>query len=211
MQRIWIHIRELGKYFEKCVQTECLNPCNCSGMTSYLQQINTKLDMLISRQGHGNMKLLTTPSTPAHIPVPNSHTNFGEDRETLSSLALPSIGFDVPAETEREYDHHTMSDDVSPVSTINLADSPDLTQTTTGTSAIRHAVFDEIFKESLSMTKYAKNLVFKLFSPAELQGSNCSGLKGKRPLKKDNRMDMIKSATYKKYHIEDKKKSWVMC
>ena len=28
--------RELGKYFEKCVQTECLNPCNCSGMTSYL-------------------------------------------------------------------------------------------------------------------------------------------------------------------------------
>ena len=88
--------RELGKYFEKC-----LNPCNCSGRTSYLQQINKKLDMLISRQGHGNLKLLTTPSTPAHIPVPNSHTNFGEDRETLSSLALPSIGFDVPAETER--------------------------------------------------------------------------------------------------------------
>ena len=180
-------------------------------MTSYLQQINKKLDMLITRQGHGNMKLLTTPSTPTHIPVPNSHTNFGEDRETLSSLALPSIGFDVPAVTEREYDHHTMSDDVSPVSTINLADSPDLTQTTTGTSAIRHAVFNEIFKESSSMTKYAKNLVFKLFSPAELQGSNCSGLKGKRPWKKDNRMDMIKSATYKKYHVEDKKKSWVMC
>ena len=69
---------ELGKYFEKCLQTECLNPCNRSGMTSYLQQINKKLDMLISRQGHGNLKLLTTPSTPAHIPVPNSHTNFGE-------------------------------------------------------------------------------------------------------------------------------------
>ena len=123
---------ELGKYFEKCVQTECLNPGNCSGMMSYLQQINKKLGMLISRQG--NLKLLTTPSTPAHIPVPNSHTNFGEDRETLSSLALPSIGFDVPAETERKYDHHTMSDDVSPVSTINLADLPDLTQITAGSS-----------------------------------------------------------------------------
>ena len=119
---------ELGKYFEKCVQTECLNPCNCSWMTSYLQQINKKLDMSISRQGHGNLKLLTTPSTPPHIPVPNSHNNFGENRETLSSLALPSIRFDVPAETEREYDHHTMSDDVSPVSTINLADLPDLKQ-----------------------------------------------------------------------------------
>ena len=52
------------------------------------------------------MKLLTTPSTPAHIPVPNSHTNFSKDRETLSSLPLPSIVFDVPSETEREYDHH---------------------------------------------------------------------------------------------------------
>ena len=104
-----------------------------------------------------------------------------------------------------------MSDDVSPVSTISLADFPDLTQTTTGPSTIRHAVFDKTFKESSSMTNYAKNLVFKLFSPAELQGSNCSGLKGKRPWKKDNRMDMIKSATFKKYHVEDKKKSWVMC
>ena len=47
---------ELGKYFEKCVQTECLNPGNCSGMMSYLQQINKKIDMLISRQG--NLKLL---------------------------------------------------------------------------------------------------------------------------------------------------------
>ena len=86
----------------------------------------------------------------------------------------------------------------------------DDTQTTTGSSTIRHAVFDETYKESSSMTNYAKNLVFKLFSPAELQGSNCSGLKGKRALEKDNGMDMIKSATFKKYHVEDEKKSWVM-
>ena len=150
---------ELGKSFEKCVQTECLNAGNCSGMMSYLQQINKKLDMLVSRQGHGNLKLLTTPSTPAHIPVPNSHTNFGEDRETLSSLALPSIGFDVPAETKRKYDHHTMSDDVSPVSTKNLADLPDLTQTTTGSSTIRHAVFDETYKESLNHDQLCKKII----------------------------------------------------
>ena len=102
-----------GKYFEKCVQTDCLKPCNCSGMMCYVQQINKKIDMLISRQRDGNLKLLTTPSTPAYIPVLNSRTNFSEDRETLMSLSLPSIGFDVLSETEREYDHHTISDDVS--------------------------------------------------------------------------------------------------
>ena len=103
--------------------------------------------MLISRQGYGNLKLPTIPSTPAHIPVPNSHTNFSEDRETWSSLPLPSIGFDVPSETERDYDHHTKNDDVFPPSTINLADLPDLTQTTASTSTIRHVVFHETCKE----------------------------------------------------------------
>ena len=61
------------------------------------------------------------------------------------------------------------------------------------------------------MTNFAKKLVFKLFSPAELQVSNCSGLKVKRPLEKDNRMNIIKSATFMKYLVEDEKKSWVMC
>ena len=61
------------------------------------------------------------------------------------------------------------------------------------------------------MTNYAKKIAFKLFSPPELQGSNCSGLKGKKPLEKENRMDMIKSAAFKKYNVlEDEKKSWVI-
>lgn len=93
-----------------------------------------------------------------------------------------------------------MSDDVSPLSTINLTDMPDLTQTTppqpsrshvtvpatTGASTIRQAVFEEFCMGSSFMTNYGKNLVFKLFSPAVQQGSNCSELNGKRALAKNN-------------------------
>ena len=58
---------------------------------------------------------------------------------------------------------------------------------------------------------YAKNLVFKLFFGHELKGSNCSGMKGKRCLEKDQRMDLIKEATFKKYPVEDQKRSLSMC
>lgn len=72
-------------------------------------------------------------------------------------------------------------------------------------------MFEETFKESSSMYNYAKNLVFKLFARHELDGSNCAGVKGKRSLEKDKRMDLIKDATFKKYCVDDKKKSWAGC
>ena len=73
------------------------------------------------------------------------------------------------------------------------------------------AVFEDTFKESASMGNYAKNLVFKIFNRDELYGSNCAGVKGKRSLESDQRMQMVKDAVFKKYFVDDKKRSWAMC
>ena len=61
------------------------------------------------------------------------------------------------------------------------------------------------------MGNYAKNLVFKLFEKDELVGSNCIGAKGKRSLETDQRMQLVKEAVFRKYYVDDKKKSWAAC
>ena len=61
------------------------------------------------------------------------------------------------------------------------------------------------------MANYAKNLVFGLFSKEELIGSNCVGAHNRQALEKDYRLSLVKDATFKKYCIEDKHKSWSLC
>ena len=73
------------------------------------------------------------------------------------------------------------------------------------------AIYEETYKESASMGNYAKNLVFKLFEKDELVGSNCIGAKGKRSLETDQRMQLVKDAVFRKYYVDDKKKSWAAC
>ena len=72
-------------------------------------------------------------------------------------------------------------------------------------------LFDDTFKESSSLGNYAKNLVFKLFQKDELHGSNCVGAKGKKAIKAGQRMDLVKDAVFRKYFVDDKKKSWAVC
>ena len=69
------------------------------------------------------------------------------------------------------------------------------------------AIYEDTYKESASMGNYAKNLVFKLFEKDELVGSNCIGAKGKRSLETDQRMQLVKEAVFRKYYVDDKKKS----
>ncbi len=54
------------------------------------------------------------------------------------------------------------------------------------------AIYEDTYKESTSIENYAKKLVFKLFEKDELMGSNCAGVKGKRPLEEDHRMQLVK-------------------
>ena len=61
------------------------------------------------------------------------------------------------------------------------------------------------------MGNYAKNLTFNLFSRHELVGTNCAGVKGKKSLEKDNRMDVVKASIFKKYSVDNKKKAWALC
>ena len=70
---------------------------------------------------------------------------------------------------------------------------------------------DETFKRSSSMPNYAKNLFFQLFQQEELVGANCAGVLGKRGLEKDNRMNIVKESTFKKYSVDDRYKSWSLC
>lgn len=72
-------------------------------------------------------------------------------------------------------------------------------------------IFEDTFKESSSLGNYAKNLVFKFFEKDELRGSNCVGAKGKRALEADQRMQLVKDAVFRKYFVDDKKKSWAIC
>lgn len=53
--------------------------------------------------------------------------------------------------------------------------------------------------------------MFKLFEKDELTGSNCAGVKGKRSLEADYRMQLVKDAVFRKYYVDDKKKSWAAC
>lgn len=61
------------------------------------------------------------------------------------------------------------------------------------------------------MGNFAKNLVFKFFQKDELHGSNCTGAKGKKSLESDPKMEHVKDAVFKKYCVDDKKKSWAVC
>ena len=61
------------------------------------------------------------------------------------------------------------------------------------------------------MGNYAKNLVFKLFEKDELVGSNCIAAKGKRSLETDKQMQLVKDAVFRKYYVDDKKKSSAAC
>ena len=85
--------------------------------------------------------------------------------------------------------------------------SPSLSANASSVSATSASVYDELFKKSSSFSNYAKNLVFTLFDEEELKDSNCSGAHNKNALEQDPRMDVIKEITFKKFPMEDKKKS----
>jgi hypothetical protein len=119
------------------------------------------------------------------------------------------------SKNQQEQQQKYNSNNQEALTTINLAECslPGMLQITPSSppstspliNDIRPAIFEETYKESSSMSNFAKNLVFKLFNSQELQGSNCSGMKGKKSLEKDHRMSLIKEAVFKKYPVEDKK------
>ena len=74
-----------------------------------------------------------------------------------------------------------------------------------------NTMLEDTFKESSSMGNYAKNLTFSLFQRHELLGTNCAGVRGKKSLEKDNRMDVVKASIFKKYSIDNEKKVWAVC
>jgi hypothetical protein len=210
---------------EKFVQTEKLEStyCNCSLILApKIEEINQKLDLLLTRETR--YTLLTSPST--------SKFEFNnQDCEYAGSLSpssdLDAEGADAVQEQDLGQQQHIDGNDeaVSMVSMIDTFDLPGICHSTPSpppppppppppslvTTNFRPALFEEIYKESSSMCNYAKNLVFKLFHNQELQGSNCSGMKGKKSLEVDQRMEIIKEATFKKYPVEDRKRSWSMC
>ena len=192
------------------MQTEN-TPCTCDCslvLAPKIEEMNKKLDLLIAKETQ--YTLLTTPNS-ARFEFNN------EECEYAGSLSPPgnpdSEEPDVSKMQEQQnYDHCSAEQ----VTTIDLNELPAVSHTTTPPSAcpptnIRPALFEETYKESSSMANYAKNLVFKLFAKHELQGSNCSGMKGKKSLEKDQRMNLIKEATFKKYAVEDQKRSWSLC
>jgi len=64
-------------------------------------------------------------------------------------------------------------------------------------------VLDEIYRVSVSRRNLAKNLVFFVFTPEELQGRNCSGKVYGKGLPKEKlnqqKLHTVKMATFKKY------------
>ena len=167
-----------------------------------IEEMNKKLELLIAKETQ--YTVLTTPNT-------------AEGYEYVESFSLPT-DFDIQElDASKMQEQHYDNFDAERVNTVELHELPVISHTVLPPSAtcppsnIRPALFEETYKESSSMVNYAKNLVFKLFASHELKGSNCSGMKGKKSLEKDQRMNLIKEATFKKYPVEDQKRSWPLC
>ncbi len=202
---------------EKSVQTEHANySCNCSStLAKHFEELNKKLDLFIAKQEP--YTLLTTPNKPKF--------EFNNDECEYAGSVSPSPTFELQGgdvfKNQQEQQQKYNSNNQEALTTINLAECslPGMLQITPSPppstspliNDIRTAIFEETYKESSSMSNFAKNLVFKLFNSQELQGSNCSGMKGKKSLEKDHRMSLIKEVVLKKYPVEDQKKSWAMC
>ena len=195
---------------EKFIQTEN-TPCTCACslvLVPKIEEMSKKLELLIAKETQ--YTLLTTPDS-AKFELNN------QDCEYAGSFSPPQINLDnqEPGASKIQEQQSNESYDAEQVTTVDLHELPvmSISNTITPPSAClpthtRPALFEETYKESSSMANYAKNLVFKIFAKHELQGSNCSGMKGKKSLEKDKRMNVIKEATFKKYPVEDQKRSW---
>lgn len=189
----------------KYVQTESeasVPSCHCKDIAASLKLLHKKMDDIYARS---LQTLQPTVSQPDQWSQP---TNSILSEEFINRDDVVVVGNESLLES-----HADVLPILSPPSRSSLPESElqELQPICSSSPAIPSAIFEETFKESSSVCNYAKNLVFKVFARHELDGSNCAGVKGKRSLEKEQRMDVIKDATFKKYCVEDKKKSWASC
>lgn len=201
---------------EKFVQTEASVPiCQCKQVMSTLDMLSEKMDGMKSLQ-------LTFLSRPGREDLFNNEDSFvvGNDSDlpfatppvpfSTTPVSTPPVSFSTTA-AAIPYSTASVPFSTTPFISVSMSPEYEVLQEHNPAPSFRSAVFEETFKESSSMCNYAKNLTFKLFVRHELNGSNCAGVKGKRSLEKDQRMETIKDAIFRKYSVEDKKKSWASC
>jgi hypothetical protein len=194
--------------------------CSCHDMLlNKVTKLENKVDRLLSA-----IELTKQPDELFNNNDPvEFHDSFEDESavlQTISEVASICMNTTLPglatSTTEdlilaKPIPRNENSRTVSVISPSLSANASSVSATSPSLSVISASVYDELFKKSSSFSNYAKNLVFTLFDEEELKDSNCSGAHNKNALEQDPRMDVIKEITFKKFPMEDKKKSWALC
>ena len=174
--------------------------CDCHDMLlDKVTNLENKIEELVSAiaqsgKGHQPGNKISEDIFSCTDQTTCSFDSFDEESsvmQTISEVASIVSNQTLPGMVE------TSQDEIAPSRTASNMMSP--------------SVYDELFKKSLSIPNYAKNLVFAVFEKEELIDCNCSGAHEKKSLESDPRMDLIKETTFKKFPTEDRKKSWAAC
>ena len=149
-----------------------------------------------------SQNLYSTTSFPPRSQNLNPATSLPPTSENLD----PTISFCPPSQNL-----YPATSFHPPSQSLNFPPSASVKFSPLQVPQARNQNFDEMYRQSSSIGNFAKNIAFNLFSRNEMEGANCAGLRGKRALEQDPRMDIVKETVFKKYSVEDKKKGWALC
>ena len=143
------------------------------------------------------------PLTPSHSTTSDSFTTSSSctnSFETPNTLTSPNFPSATPMST-------------TPINstTTSISSTASHSDSLIPSDHYPQRLFEDVFRRSSSMPNYAKNLVFELFDGRELLGKNCAGVKGKKGIGCDPRMDIVCENTFKRYRVTDKSATWTVC